>query len=280
MGMYGADVAQLRALARQFDDVADRLESTSVDVSNSIKISAWVGPFAVSFRLSWDSAHRVKLGRASGVLRENALKLRKNADDQERVSAREVASHASSRKEEEYGVVDPQVAEYWRSLSTSERVAILRRMAQLYADRYGVRPPDVRFEDLDDGNGNSLGYWSEQNQRLVLDTTDLADPTYAINTLAHEMRHAGQHEMFRDASPGAADVEQGYVSGVWSHSEVSADDARRWGENFDRYQTPDKDFKKYWSQPVEVDARAAGRNAVNNITVEQLRELNRGGDLS
>ena len=86
-GMYGADVAQLRQLAGQFDRAADRLDQDRMTVGNAIQISAWAGPVAVRFRLQWSSEHTVRLSAASARLREAALALRRNADDQERTSA-------------------------------------------------------------------------------------------------------------------------------------------------------------------------------------------------
>lgn len=86
-GMYGADVAQLRALAAQFDRAADQLEHGRTAVGSAIRVSAWVGPSATSFRSQWDSEHSVRIAHAARSLRDGAHKLRANAEDQERASA-------------------------------------------------------------------------------------------------------------------------------------------------------------------------------------------------
>lgn len=85
--MYGADVAQLRGLARQFDSAASRLDGDRMAVGNAIQISAWVGPGAVRFRAQWESDHSRRLHNAAEILRQAAFALRSNADDQERTSA-------------------------------------------------------------------------------------------------------------------------------------------------------------------------------------------------
>ncbi|MGV8907373.1 MAG: hypothetical protein ACOH1Y_00180 [Propionicimonas sp.] len=85
--MYGADITQLRALATQFDRTADQLEHSRMVVGTAIRISAWVGPFASSFRLAWDSQHSQRIVGAARLLRENARLVRANADAQERTSA-------------------------------------------------------------------------------------------------------------------------------------------------------------------------------------------------
>lgn len=87
MSMYGADVAELRSLAAQFDRTADQLDANRMTVGNAIQISAWVGPFATHFRLQWDSEHSRRIHVAAELLRSGARALRSNADDQERASA-------------------------------------------------------------------------------------------------------------------------------------------------------------------------------------------------
>ncbi len=87
MTMYGADVAELRALAAQFDRVAQQLDANRMSVGNAIQLSAWMGPFATQFRIQWNSEHSVRVHSAAELLRAGAQTLRRNADDQERVSA-------------------------------------------------------------------------------------------------------------------------------------------------------------------------------------------------
>lgn len=86
-GLVGADVAQLRSLARTFEDAADRLDRHRLTVGNQIQISAWVGPFAANFRLVWASEHSVRVASAVALLHQKAVQLRKNADEQDRASA-------------------------------------------------------------------------------------------------------------------------------------------------------------------------------------------------
>ena len=85
-GLYGADVDQLRELARQFDVAGNELLRSRKAVANAVQISAWVGPVAVRFRLEWDSAHSKSLLAAAAMLTARAQTLRANADDQEKAS--------------------------------------------------------------------------------------------------------------------------------------------------------------------------------------------------
>ncbi|WP_104191488.1 WXG100 family type VII secretion target [Cryobacterium sp. Y82] len=86
-GKYGADVEQLRQLAQQMSTASDRLERDRLTVGNQIKISAWVGPFATTFKAQWESEHSLHVATVARVLEANATQLRKNADEQEAASA-------------------------------------------------------------------------------------------------------------------------------------------------------------------------------------------------
>jgi hypothetical protein len=141
-GMTGADVVELRRLASQFDASAGMLTRLSATVSSGIKISAWVGPFALRFRHTWDSEHSVKLRAAAGLLTDQASVLRQQADEQERASssaggiATTVGSHV---------VVDGGL----EGLTAAEVIARIKALEKLV--REGVIDPvslGVQFTDL------------------------------------------------------------------------------------------------------------------------------------
>lgn len=87
-GMYGADVAQLRALAEQFNVAADEIERAGRVLAQDIATTAsWHGPDAVSFRGAWNSSHHPRVTSATSALRAAARTVRLNADQQDRASA-------------------------------------------------------------------------------------------------------------------------------------------------------------------------------------------------
>jgi dienelactone hydrolase len=105
-GMYGADVAELRELARAFDAAATKLDRERMSVGNAIRLPAWVGPVAVRFRAEWDSEHSTRVSSAAARLKDAAFALRRNADEQERTSAPDSGSGSTlppSRGEREHG---------------------------------------------------------------------------------------------------------------------------------------------------------------------------------
>lgn len=185
------------------------------------------------------------------------------------------------------GVVDPQVARQWESMSEDERRAVIEQMVEELADTYGLDDPNIVIEDLEDQDGdgvddnpgtNSHGSWSEDDQVLRLDINDLDDP-HTINTVAHEVRHAAQHEQVRDANPGAFDrwlIDAGLKDDPFNPPPgVTREEVEDWEENFDNYIDADIDFEGYENQPVEADAREAGDAYVDGLTAEELERLRR-----
>lgn len=88
MAEYGADVHELRTLAKQFTDIASTLEETirslSVRISNS---NAWRGPDADRFRSQWNTTDTARLRSTSQAITVAADTLRRNASEQESTSA-------------------------------------------------------------------------------------------------------------------------------------------------------------------------------------------------
>ena len=96
-GMVGSDLEQMRALAAAFERAAAQLNQTSQKVRNGIQISAWVGPFAVRFRRTWESEHSVKLRQAAAALSAQARQLRLEADQQDKASSASPGSSTGGR---------------------------------------------------------------------------------------------------------------------------------------------------------------------------------------
>lgn len=200
--------------------------------------------------------------------------------------------------------LDHEIEAQWRdgSMTDKERLAILQMMAEDLAVEYGVEPPNFYAADLQDAllfrdnlaPMNLFGLWSEEGQRIQLaqgpwftvsphtlafDTSDLTDPSIAIDTVAHEMRHAAQHEWARDyesflkLTPADQDmIRMGFLEDPFPHTEVTPAMAGLFGHNLRGYIGPDQNFDAYWEQAVEQDARYASSNYVKNLTVEQFED--------
>ncbi|MBC9735552.1 DUF1289 domain-containing protein [Nocardioides marmotae] len=183
------------------------------------------------------------------------------------------------------GVVDPLARREWEQMSDEERRAVLEEMTARLAEEYGLEDIDLVIEDLEDRDGDGVdddpsmdshGFYRDKDRSVHLDSNELDDPDI-INTLAHELRHGMQHEVARDNDPNPIDdglIGLGIKDDPWDPPPgVSRDDAERWAENFDDYKQAEDDFDAYYNQPVEVDAREAGEDYLEDLTREELEEL-------
>lgn len=97
-GIYGADVAQLRALGKALTASSTRLTSTRVALSRDVRdASRWKGSDAERFRSDWDGTHSLTLGKVIAALAEAGRAAARHADEQERASGtRDTAGRTST----------------------------------------------------------------------------------------------------------------------------------------------------------------------------------------
>ncbi|SHU17513.1 Uncharacterised protein [Mycobacteroides abscessus subsp. abscessus] len=87
MAMVGADVDQLRTLARTLLQAADHLNDIALDSNLRVGITAWRGPDADRFQNTWTNDSAAKIRAVITALREAAEAVKRNADEQERASS-------------------------------------------------------------------------------------------------------------------------------------------------------------------------------------------------
>lgn len=80
---YGADVAELRAFAKQADSCSEQLDHTMAALTGAIGRAAWHGPDGSDFTGLWNSTLKASLQQASSGLKQVAETVRSNADQQE-----------------------------------------------------------------------------------------------------------------------------------------------------------------------------------------------------
>lgn len=288
--MVGADIAALRAAAVLVDRKARELERIKSSIQAAMsRTAAWKGRDAERFRGDWNSSIRSTLDRSARALMLASQQLRKEADEQERTSSEGgsfARSSGGSKDGRVYGGPDgsptpvtSEVNDAWRDLEDPQRMKVVQELANEYAERYGYEPVTVEYEQLDSG---TFGYWDEKNKRMVLNVEHIGDASIMIDTVAHESRHAGQHQMIRDLR--SADwwglktplVKWGWIDDPWKSSEATREQVESWAHNFKpgNYADPDvHGFPAYLGQPVEVDARQAGKEGVEAMTADRVREL-------
>ncbi|WP_258803751.1 hypothetical protein [Pseudarthrobacter sp. NS4] len=130
MTFYGADVSQLRALAKAADQAASLLSIRAVSLQSQIQSAPWKGADGERFRQEWTGSHRPGLERVVSSLRENSKLLLQHADEQEKSSSSSggggagpwdrITSLANQAREwlQEHAAAAAAAAEHRRELET------------------------------------------------------------------------------------------------------------------------------------------------------------------
>ncbi len=96
-GIFGADVEQLRSLAKQFESSASTLLNVIRTLDRHINSpDAWRGPDAERFRSDWNQRGRLAITRSAEALKTAASALSRNAQEQQQASAGNGASSHGS----------------------------------------------------------------------------------------------------------------------------------------------------------------------------------------
>lgn len=306
MTFLGMDVDQSRSHADRLRSGQQTLTERMEPLEQSVRASLehWVGADGDAFRAEWDARVAPRLRETVEGLGRLATDLDGEADAQDEASNPTDGGHGGGGSggdapasrvspKDTGGGSNPALSEefrnQWDQLSDEDKKAVAEEMVKEYLARYGMDAEDVRFVELDP---NHLGTWYEswgpynggdgffdiewKSRGMDINQDLLNDPDRLFDTLAHEARHAVQHEMIDETNPAWWDnplfrddtsddyarIEEEY--GI-THEEIDA-----WRENFDDYKRPEDDFQAYEDQPVEVDAREAGREEVDQLDTEDL----------
>ncbi|MHA7305016.1 WXG100 family type VII secretion target [Arthrobacter sp. TMN-49] len=84
---YGADVAELRAFARDLSSCAKRLTTISFSLGNTLSAVQWHGPDSERFRREWNISHRRNIRSVCAELETAAQELLRNAKEQDAASS-------------------------------------------------------------------------------------------------------------------------------------------------------------------------------------------------
>lgn len=284
MTFIGLNTEDASAQAERLDTGAQRLEELTEELGSAVARSSgfWIGADAEAFRASWGSTAQA-LRNATGDLTARGAELTQHREEQETASQNdgEPASSGSATgpsaqdgpnspgEEAYYGEVDPAVAARWETMRPEDREAVAREIIESELARYGIEDVPIDF-DLTDGNG-LWSYNSEDGHSISINGDQLHTPRL-LHTLAHEARHAAQWEAtqatdgdstFWDWLPGTqSDYERLENEHGFTREEVDS-----WREHWN---TPKEDRAPYLDQSVEVDARNAGAEYSDELTLEDL----------
>lgn len=86
MGVVGADVDQLRSLARSLTQAADRLDGMAGEVGSRLSATPWQGQDSQQFRSQWQGESSALVRNVVSALRAAASEVHRNAGEQEQAS--------------------------------------------------------------------------------------------------------------------------------------------------------------------------------------------------
>lgn len=208
MGMFGADVVELRRLA-----VALRSHATEIDgqvaapVTQLLRTSPWEGPDATNFRSDWDSRLSSSLRHAAVALREAGEILDRNADEQEKASISNGALSSTGQVDGQgsgsssgygtptFGIAGSLVSEFGSSVSSGADLAQLTALGAAWTSPFISSLSTERSTDL----------------ATIAKSVDIADNLGRFDDLAAKaIKHADTLGKVAAGISFAGDFMQGY----------------------------------------------------------------------
>lgn len=317
MDFVGMDTDQGLGHVERLRTAARQLESRHAALSSTVQASHafWRGPDAEAFRTTWaDGAGRL-LTQLVGELGQSASSLDGEVAEQETASAGETTGSGAGEDGNRGGAgpgipgaryggggdgtVSPEVARAWDAMGPEDQRQVLQEIVDQELERQGHPGLDVHFEDLSDEGW--AGYWTEhggirfwRGEHIVIDIEHATDPD-ALNTAAHEARHAAQDQWVEqtDGTPGwqfwrEDDSAEEYERIERDHG-VTQEEIEAWRENDGDYISPPEPppspdapqsehdawheaYREYREQPLEDDAFDTGDDFADEITLEELQQ--------
>lgn len=195
------------------------------------------------------------------------------------------------------GVVDQTIQDEWAAMTPEERQAVLIEMIRKYAEENGLDPDsleitfEVRYEYNDDGTikidpatgepVRSGSYGSNSGNNIWINPDQLDNPSPdALHTAVHETQHAVQGEVkgiYEGLSESdKAAIRAGDMPDPFAEYGTNVDEAEVWATNHgEDYISPDESWPDYHAQPLETDARQAGREEGAGMSRDEWAEIKR-----
>ena len=87
MALLGSDPEQLDALARKFDEEAERIDSIITGITTQLGSTQWVGTDRDQFENQWNTSYTSQLRQVIASFNESAGNCRKQASQQRQTSS-------------------------------------------------------------------------------------------------------------------------------------------------------------------------------------------------
>lgn len=306
---HGMDVEQMRDHAQRIRAAQRRLEESRRLLDSRIRAlgAHWVGPDAEEFRQSWESGPDAAWRTLLDQLEQRATSAEQEADAQDSASQADGAGARDSTGDSAAGAglppgasgtgmsplglrdedspddltIDPAVAGAWKNTEYTDRGKIMYELVKQEFAQYGLAPPRMAWFQADTRRTVDVidkGRWDQGNYTVYFNEWALHDPSMLL-TVAHEARHAAQHAA---VTPSAKDFSVIPLPGsmavtrllLMAQHDVEVTEFAGWWENLQAYRTSEEiGFEAYQAQPVEQDARRASADYNEELTLQELQDL-------
>lgn len=149
---------------------------------------------------------------------------------------------------DEIALPSQEIQDTWEGMTDEERETVILNMAAELAKRYGVSEYSVRFAVIPTG---AYGQHDPTTHEITINADFLNDPV-VINTIVHEMMHAG-HDADLTNFPG-----------------LSASEIEELRDNEGNYLPSSSGWENYRYQPEEHTTRQEADQVVKSLTPEQF----------
>ena len=147
----------------------------------------------------------------------------------------------------------------WNRMTNEDKIRVLQSIENQIAKDEKRLPCVVKMKYIPSNReGIVMGYYTDAEQTITINSEQLDsgskygdDYMSHINTVIHEGRHTYQHQA---------------VIGIINHNNHS--EVSDWKENFNHYISYQKNPKRYFEQPVEVDARKYAEEITKKISAD------------
>lgn len=308
---HGADAERLRGVGQQLTASAQSLDDAATTGRGMAQflVEHWSGADLEHFvGQGWPAAEGV-LHSAAELVRGMGEGAIRNADEQDSASqgsggvggstggggsggaaplptGTQGSPEYTGDYQLDYGSLNPDVYDAYMELGPEGQKAVLQEIVNQEAAEMGIDPPPQIIFDPKLIELGYAGTWNGANGELRINPATAAlDPRGAMNAAVHEMRHAQQTAVVNEAVPNWLER----LFGAETEAPEGFGDAQvdAWAENQGNYESPPSDedaetmtqaevdaqWEAYFDQPVEVDARRAGKTFIDDLTLEEFEDI-------
>lgn len=170
--------------------------------------------------------------------------------------------NADKRENRLYRIIHFKFNQWWKDQTLAEKKQYLQDLQERMAELYGMPKVLLGFDDLPENGGDSVGISIGGAILLDVDNVNSMDPWRLIEFTFHETRHEYQQQVvnnFQNSGQLPVDVTQNQVEA--------------WAAEFKNYIKPDDNFRDYYNQAVERDARDFGDEVMKDVLTGLLPDF-------